>query len=80
MTALTASATRRLTQLTVAAVGLTVYIAAGLVDYRFGLVGFITSLVGGFIGAHIAIKRGNKFVINLLAVTSILLALQLIFG
>lgn len=80
MTALVASATRRAMQLTVAAIALAVYIISGLVDYKFGLVGFFTSLVGGVIGAHIAIKKGNKFVINLFAVVSAVLALQLLIS
>ncbi len=78
MTALTASATRRAMQLVVATVSLIVFITAGLVDYKFGLMGLVTSFVGGFIGAHIAVKKGNKFIINLFAITSAILALQLI--
>lgn len=80
MTALTASATRRALQLTVATVSLAVFIGNGLVDYRFGLVGLVTALVGGFLGAHIAIKKGNKFIVNLFAIVSALLAIQLLFG
>ncbi len=80
MTALVASATRRAVQLTVATVSLVTYIAVGLVDYRFGMVMLLTSFAGGFIGAHIAVKKGNKFIINLFAATSVLLALQLLFG
>jgi uncharacterized membrane protein YfcA len=79
MTALTASATRRAMQLVVASISLIVFITAGLVDYRFGIVGLITSFIGGYIGAHVAMKKGNKFVINIFALTSALLALQLIF-
>lgn len=67
MTALVASATRRAMQLTVASVSLVVFIAAGLIDYRYGLTGLATGLVGGYIGAHIAVKKGNKFIINLFA-------------
>jgi uncharacterized membrane protein YfcA len=78
MTALTANATRRAMQLVVATVSLGVFIIAGLVDYRFGLVALITSFAGGYIGAHIAVKKGNKFIINIFAVTSAILALQLI--
>lgn len=78
MTALTASATRRAMQLVVATVSLIVFISAGLVDYKFGLVGLVTSFAGGFIGAHIAVKKGNRFIINLFAITSAILALQLI--
>lgn len=77
MTALTASATRRAMQLTIAIVALSVVILAGLVDYTFGVTALITSLIGGYLGAHIAIKRGNKFVINIFAIVSVLLALQL---
>jgi uncharacterized membrane protein YfcA len=78
MTALTASATRRSMQLTVAVISLSIFIFTGLVDYKYGAVGFITSLVGGFIGTHLAVRKGNKFVINLFAVTSVLLAIQLL--
>lgn len=79
MTALTASATRRVMQLTVAIISLGIFISVGLVDYRYGIIAFITSTIGGFMGAHIAIKKGNKFVVNLFAITSALLALQLLW-
>jgi uncharacterized membrane protein YfcA len=80
MTALVASATRRAMQLTVAAISLAIYVATGLVDYQFGVVNFATSLIGGYAGAHIAIKKGNKFVVNMFAIISALLAFQLLFG
>lgn len=80
MTALTASATRRAMQLVVATIALAVFIIAGLVDYKFGFVGLVTSFAGGYLGAHIAVKKGNKFIINLFAITSALLALQLLLG
>jgi uncharacterized membrane protein YfcA len=80
MRALVASATKRAMQLAVASVSLTVFIIAGLVDYKFGAVALVTSWVGGFIGTHIAIKKGDGFVVNLFAVTTILLALELILG
>lgn len=80
MDALTASATRRAMQLTVASISLVVFIAAGLVNYRFGIVGLATSSVGGYAGAHIAVKKGNRFIVNVFAFVSALLALQLLFG
>jgi uncharacterized membrane protein YfcA len=80
MTALVASATRRYMQFVIAAVSLAVYIPSGLVDYSFAITALVTSFVGGFAGAHIAVKKGDKFVLNLFAVISVLLALQLIFG
>jgi len=80
MTALAASATRRAMQLTVASISLAIFIISGLVDWKFGIVAFVTASIGGYLGAHIAIKRGNKFIINLFAIVSALLALQLLFG
>lgn len=80
MDALTASATRRAMQLTVATVSLAIFMATGLVDYRFGMVGLVSSSVGGFMGAHIAVKKGNRFIINVFAITSALLAVQLLVG
>jgi uncharacterized membrane protein YfcA len=80
MTALVASATRRYMQLVIATVSLAVYIPSGLVDFPLAITALVSSFVGGFAGAHIAIRRGDKFVLNLFAVVSVLLALQLIFG
>lgn len=80
MTALVASATRRFMQLTVASVSLIIFMISGLVDYQYGMVVFVTALSGGYIGTHIAIKKGNKFVVNLFAAISALMALQLILG
>jgi hypothetical protein len=80
MTALSASATRRAMQLTSALVSLTIFIPAGLINYRFGVVSLVTALGGGYIGAHLAVKKGNKFVVNMMAVTSATLALYLILG
>lgn len=80
MTALVANATRRLMQLTVSTTALAIFISQGLVNYEFGFVGLITSLTGGFIGAHLAVKKGNKFIINIFALVSVILALQLIFA
>jgi uncharacterized membrane protein YfcA len=78
MTALTASATRRAMQLTVAVISLGVFIVSGIVDYKIGIVSLVTAALGGYIGAHVAIKKGNKFVVNLFAIISALLALQLL--
>jgi len=79
MTALSASATRRMMQLTVAVISLLVFIFAGYVDYKYGMIALVTSSIGGFIGTHIAVKKGDKFVVNLFAITSAILALQLLW-
>ena len=79
MPALVASATRRIMDFVVSIIGLTIFAFAGLINYRFGIIAFITALIGGYLGAHLAVKKGNKFVVNILAVTSAILALYLIF-
>lgn len=80
MTTLVASATRRAMQLTVAVISLAIFMYTGLIDYQFGIAGFVSALFGGYIGAHIAIKKGNRFVTNLFAAVSFVLAIQLLLG
>lgn len=80
MTALSASATRRAMQLTSALISLAVLIPAGLVNYKFGIVSLVSALGGGYLGAHLAVKKGNKFVVNIMALTSAALAIYLILG
>lgn len=80
MTALVASATRRAMQLVVSIVALAIFLATDLIDYQFGAVAFFSALTGGYIGAHIALKKGNKFVLNVFALFSALLALQLLLS
>ena len=79
MTALNATIAKRSMQIIAQSISLAVFVFAGFVDYRLGLIALITSLTGGFIGAHIAIKKGNKFIVNLFAAMSIILGLSLIF-
>lgn len=78
MTALSANATRRVMALTSSLVGLIIFIPAGLVNYQFGIVSLVSALGGGYVGAHLAVKKGNKFVVNMMALTSAALALYLI--
>lgn len=80
MTALTANALKRVMSLSVATVSLVILIFVGLVNYKYGIVSLITSFTGGYLGAHIAIKKGDKFIKNALAITSGLLALQLLIN
>jgi hypothetical protein len=80
MTALGASATRRAMQLTSALVSLGILIPAGLINYRFGIVSLLSALVGGYVGAHLAVEKGDKFVVNMMALTSAALAVYIILG
>lgn len=74
-----AVATRRTMQLVVAVVALTVYIKTGLVDYKMGAVLLVSTYIGGYIGSHIAVKKGDDFIEKAIVVISFLMALSLIF-
>ncbi len=50
----------------------------GLVDYRIGIILFIGMLIGGYIGAHTAIKKGNKWVKVIFAIVIIVSAIKIL--
>lgn len=78
MTAINAAIAKRSIQLVAQTISLIIFASAGFIDYKLGIIALITSIIGSYIGAHIAIKKGNKFVINIFAILCIILALQLI--
>ncbi len=55
-----------------------VFFASGLIDLRVGLPLAAANLVGGWIGAHVAIKQGDKFVRLLFLATVAALAAKLL--
>lgn len=80
MTAINASVAKRSMQLVVQSISLIILGFAGFIDYRLAIVALFTSIFGAYIGANIAIKKGNKFVINFFAILSAVLALKLILS
>jgi len=46
----------------------------GVVNYQYGIPLFIGSIIGGYFGAHIAIKKGEK----LLKIITIILSIGLL--
>lgn len=80
MTAINAAIAKRSIQLVAQTVSLAIFAFAGFIDYKLGFIALITSLVGSYIGASIAIKKGNKFVVNALAILSAVLALRLVIS
>lgn len=73
-----AIATRRAMQLIVASVALIVYIASGVIDYKLGAILFVSTLFGGYIGSHIAVKKGDDFIEKAIVVISLIMAISLI--
>ncbi len=77
-TMIQASATLRLPQLVSSLVTLPFFIAYGVLDYTHGLVLFVSMVIGGYIGSHIAIKKGNRFVKTLFVILAIILAVSML--
>ncbi|MBU3905249.1 MAG: sulfite exporter TauE/SafE family protein [Nanoarchaeota archaeon] len=51
----------------------------GIIDYQIGIVLLIGMMIGGYLGAHTAIKKGNKFVKIAFSVIVVLSAVKLLF-
>jgi len=51
----------------------------GLIHYFYGIILLLGMLVGGYIGAHIAIKKGNNFIRMIFSIIVIISAGKLIF-
>jgi len=79
-TALDASATKRLPALIMTVISLAVFIYYSLVDFSQGGTLLLGSLVGGYAGAHVAIKQGNQYVKIALAIVLVALGIRFIFG
>jgi len=69
--------TTKLVNLVSCAVASTVFVYAGLVDYRVAVPASVASFAGGWAGAHLAIQRGEKFVRALFLVTVLAMAVKL---
>lgn len=51
----------------------------GVVDYYYGITLFLGMLIGGYIGAHIAVKKGNKWVKAVFTIVAFLSAIKIMF-
>lgn len=71
MGALEASATKRVTQLSQAIILFILLFVQGLVVLSHGLATMVGALVGGYIGSKFAIKKGEKFIRVMLAITMV---------
>ncbi len=79
-TALEANATRRIPGFILAATALLIYMFNDVVYYGHGLTMLGGMVVGGYIGTHIAIKKGNAFVKAVFAITVAVLGVKLLLG
>lgn len=75
-----ASASTTLPSLVMTLVALLVFAFNGMLDYEYGIATFLGMLVGGWLGAHIAVKKGNAWVKVFFILIVVLSALKLLFS
>jgi uncharacterized membrane protein YfcA len=59
---------------------LAVFAGSGIVDYPSGLALMAGNAVGGYVGAHIAVRSGDRWVRRLFGVVVLASAARLVFG
>ena len=79
LTMVEVAATGKIPWLLTSLVVLVTFIRAGVVHYGYGITLFVGMLVGGYLGAHWAVKKGDVWVKRAFAVFVIISAMQLIF-
>ncbi|MDD2646856.1 MAG: sulfite exporter TauE/SafE family protein [Patescibacteria group bacterium] len=57
-----------------------IFIFNKIIDYRVGVVLFLGMLIGGYIGAHTAIKKGNKWVKAVFSIVVVASAVKILLS
>ena len=58
---------------------LIIFALNGIIDYKIGTVLLAGMAIGGYLGAHLALKKGNKWIKGLFAVVVIISGIRLLF-
>lgn len=80
MSALEANVTKRFSQVVLNGVIVLGLIGSNLIVWDVVLVGVVSAFVGGVIGSHLAIKKGDVFVTRIFVIFMILAAIELLLG
>jgi uncharacterized membrane protein YfcA len=80
MSAMEANVTKRFSQVLLNSVIVIGVIGSGVIVWQVALVSTITAGAGGFIGARIAVKKGNEFVSYIFVIFMLLAGLELLLG
>ena len=59
--------------------GLVIFALNGIVDYGLGIALFLGMLVGGFLGAHTAVKKGDRWIRGIFIIIVIISGMKLLF-
>lgn len=78
-TIIEANATQTIPILVLFISSLTIFALNGIIDYKVGAVLLVGMTIGGYIGAHIALKKGDKWVKDLFALLVVILSIKLLF-
>ena len=78
--ALQANATKRLVGLVITTSSMLFFIGSGFVDWKLAGTSFCSTLIGGYIGAGIAIDKGAAYVRQVLLIVSVVMAIALLFS
>jgi uncharacterized membrane protein YfcA len=79
-TATEANLTKRWSQLILNITIIIGVLSTGFIIWKVAVVGMTTSILGGFIGGHMAVKKGDKFAVDVMLVLMLASALFLIIG
>ena len=80
MSALEANVTRRFSQLALNALVFLGVIGSGLMVLDVAVVGAISAFFGGQLGSHLALKKGDRFVLTFFAIFMFISGLVLLLG
>ncbi len=73
-----ASATRIIPLLAMAVSSLVVFAIEGIINYKIGVVLLFSMAIGGYIGAHVALQKGDAWVKGLFAVLVVAAGIKLL--
>jgi hypothetical protein len=78
MSAIEANITKRLSQVVLNVVIILGVLGSGLIYWPVVFIGMITATLGGYIGGHLALKKGDEFIMTIMIGLMVLSALLLI--
>ncbi|MAF24704.1 hypothetical protein CL634_03925 [bacterium] len=79
LTILQAKATTRLPGFVSTVASSTVFLLAGLVNFKLGIPLLVGMLFGGYVGAHTAIKKGNAWIKPIIGIFILFVGVKLLF-
>lgn len=80
MTALEANITKRWSGLILSTTVIIGIVGSGLVVWQIAIIGICSTLCGSYIGGHLAVKGGDKFIMKIMIGFMLISGLVLIFG